>query len=98
MVQSLVCIVAIRRGRIDGTVNRCILVSSPALQADHAADEVEIAAFVRPDHTAQRPAGVAHRGLRVVAVRIEDQDAKGGAEAAEFAARGSPSGIVDPEG
>lgn len=98
MVQSLACIAAIRRGRIGARVDRCILVSPSALQPNHATNEIEIAPFVRPDHATQRPTGVAHRGLRVVAVRIEDQDAKGGAEAAEFAARGSPSGIIDPEG
>lgn len=48
----------------------------PPLQPDHASNDIQLSASVRPQHSPKGAARIADRGVRMVAIGIEDQDAQ----------------------
>ena len=64
---------------------------------NQATDEIQFTDFMAFDHTAQGAASIPNRSGWMVAVRVQDQNAKAGANVAHQPSGFRPSGIVDPE-
>ena len=68
------------------------------MQADQAADEIELVAVVSFDHAAQSAAWVHNRCCRMIAVGIKQHDAERGADTPHPVAGCGPGCNVDPKG
>lgn len=74
-----------------------MLETAAALKADHATNQVELAALVCPDHAPQGAARVPDGRLGVVPVRIQQKDAQRGRVASHHSTGQPPCRVVDSE-